>query len=135
MEDLSNVIRSKRQLPTSVFISDRSPPNSKVIRTNSKREVPSFRKSLFSEAHKQHKQNEPSNCSENQSTNEDLLLEHSNIDDSRGNTETMVKVVIVLVAIMQPVIFNQSDRCVRGRTRRIQKSIARVQAHFSSPGS
>ena len=48
-------------------------------------------KSLFLEAHKQRKQNEPSNCGENQSTNEDLLLEHSNIDDLQGNTETMVK--------------------------------------------
>ena len=66
-----------------------------MIRTKSEREVPSFRKSLFSEAHKKHKQNEPSNCSENQSTNEDLLLEHSNIDDLLENTETMVKVVIV----------------------------------------
>ena len=100
MEDLSNVTRSKRQLVTSVFTSDRSPPNRKVIRTNSEREVPSFRKSLFSEAHKQHQQNEPSNCNENQSTNEDLLLEHSNIDDSLGNKETMVKVVIVFVTIM-----------------------------------
>ena len=81
VEDLSNVTRSKRQLPTSVFIPERSPPNKKVTRTNSEKEVPSFRKSLFSEAHKQHKQDEPSNCSENQSTNEDLLLEHSNIDD------------------------------------------------------
>ena len=96
MEDLSNVTRSKRQLPTSVFTLDRNPPNRKVIRTNSEREVPSFRRSLILEAHKQHKQSEPSNCSENQSTNEDLLLEHSNIDDLLGNTET----IIVFVTIM-----------------------------------
>ena len=100
VEDLSHVTQSKRQLPTSVFTPDRSPPNRKVTTTNSEREVPSSRKSLFSKAHKQHKQNEPSNCSENQSKNEDLLLEHSNIDDLLGNTETMVKVIIVFVTIM-----------------------------------
>ena len=96
MKDLSKVTRSKRQLPTSVFTSDRRPPNRKVSRTNSEREVPSFRKFLFSEAHKQHKQNELSNCSENQSTNEDLLLEHSNIDDLLVNTEGMVKSLLFL---------------------------------------
>ena len=37
--------------------------------------------------------------------------------------------------LLWPVIFNQSDCCVRQRTRGIQKSIARVQAHFSSPHS
>ena len=37
--------------------------------------------------------------------------------------------------ILSPVIFNQSDRCVRQQTRGIQNSIARVQAHFSSPHS
>ena len=43
--------------------------------------------------------------------------------------------VLRLHWILSSVIFNQSDRCVRQRTRGIQKSIARVQAHFSSPHS
>ena len=92
-EDLGNVIRNKRQLPTSVSTLDRSPSNRKVTRTNREREVPSSRKSLSSEAC--HEQNEPSNISESQSRNEDLFLEHSNIDDLLGNKETMVKVIIV----------------------------------------
>ena len=100
MEDLSNVTRRKRQLPTSVSTPDRSPHNRKVTRTNNERKVPSSRKSLFSEARKQHKQNEPSNGSENQSTNEDLLLGHSNVDDLLGNTGTIVKVIIVFVTII-----------------------------------
>ena len=33
------------------------------------------------------------------------------------------------------VILNQSECCLRGRTRRIQSSTAFVQAHFSSPHS
>ena len=73
---------------------DQSPSNRKVSRTNSG-EVPSSRKSLFSEAQKQHEQNEPLNSSENQLRNEDLLLAHSNIDDLLGNKEAMVKVIIV----------------------------------------
>lgn len=47
LEDLDNVTRNKRQLPTSVSTPDRSPTNRKVTRTNREREVPSSRKSLF----------------------------------------------------------------------------------------
>ena len=92
MDDL-DVTRNKRQLPTSVSTPDRSPTNRKVTRTNREREVPSNRKSLFSESC--HDQNETSNISESQPRNEDLLLQHSNIDDLLGNKETMVKVIIV----------------------------------------
>ena len=93
LEDLDNVTRNKRQLPTSVSTPDRSPTNRKVTRTNREREVPSSRKSLFSEAC--HDDNETSNISGSQPRKEDLLLEHSNIDDLLGNKETMVKVIIV----------------------------------------
>ena len=124
--DHSNATRSKRQLPTSVSTPDRSPSNRKVSRT-SRGEVPSSRKSLFSEVQNQHEQNEPSNSSENQSRNEVLLLEHSKNDDLLGNKEAMVKAIIVHpngnVVVRTPVD-KQSKNLVKNISLKNWKAVA-----------
>ena len=126
LEDYNDATRSKRQLPTYVSTPDRSPSNRKVSRTN-RGEVPSSRKSLFSEAQKQHEPNEPSDSSENQSRNEDLLLEHSNIDDLLGNKEAMVKVIIVHPngnAVVRTPVDKQSNNLVKNISLKNWKAVA-----------
>ena len=45
------------------------------------------------------------------------------------------QVAMDFVKNKESVILNQSDRCIRQLARGIQKSMSRVQAHFSLPHS
>ena len=136
-------VRSKRQLPTSVLTPDRSPANRKVSRTNRQGE-PSSRKSLFNSEQSElsnsgvQEQSEPLNTglqkpseisksSGNRSGNEDLLLQHSNINDLVGNEKTALKVIIVYpkgnVVVRTPAD-QQSKNLIKNISLKCWKAVA-----------